>query len=243
MFDSLLAWESLSGRCRMNRGSPSSARGPGSANTSHQTRHDTRCGPYFKPQRLHADKAYDRADLRKWLSGRRIGGRIAGSCPATADSTPATSAILATTWHFSDLLPPSAAISASSTSPRRHVLTSDTGVALESMTPLRNVLVAWQWSRRFPPPTRTRQLPWSWKWGPTGSYVLTVVVPKLAIQRADPVTCSVHRQPYCLGRLHFSTRTRNPGGTARPEFQSPARNSVQPLTMAELSVPAHSSAR
>ncbi|MFE9500744.1 transposase [Streptomyces collinus] len=30
-----------------------------------------------QPQRLHADKAYDRADLRKWLRGKRIGVRIA----------------------------------------------------------------------------------------------------------------------------------------------------------------------
>ena len=34
-------------------------------------------GRHFKPQRLHADKAYDRADLRKWLRGKRIGVRIA----------------------------------------------------------------------------------------------------------------------------------------------------------------------
>ncbi|MFI8306640.1 transposase [Streptomyces sp. NPDC085927] len=32
---------------------------------------------YFKPQRLHADKAQARADLRKWLRGKRIGMRIA----------------------------------------------------------------------------------------------------------------------------------------------------------------------
>ncbi len=31
----------------------------------HQTRHDPHNGRYFKPQRLHADKAYDRADLRR----------------------------------------------------------------------------------------------------------------------------------------------------------------------------------
>ncbi|SOD88015.1 Transposase DDE domain-containing protein [Streptomyces sp. Ag109_G2-15] len=42
----------------------------------HQTRHDPRRGRYFKPQRLHADKAYDRPDLRKWLRGKR-------SCPAS----------------------------------------------------------------------------------------------------------------------------------------------------------------
>ncbi|MGY4984768.1 IS5 family transposase [Streptomyces nigrescens] len=43
----------------------------------HQTRHDPHRGRYLKPQRLHADKAYDRADLRKWLRGKRIGVRIA----------------------------------------------------------------------------------------------------------------------------------------------------------------------
>jgi hypothetical protein len=42
----------------------------------HQTRHDPDRGRHFKPQRLHADKAYDRADLRKWLRGKRIGVRI-----------------------------------------------------------------------------------------------------------------------------------------------------------------------
>ncbi|MFJ8637494.1 IS5 family transposase [Streptomyces sp. NPDC093568] len=44
---------------------------------SHQTRHDPHRGRYFKPQRLHADKAYNRADLRRWLRGKRIGVRIA----------------------------------------------------------------------------------------------------------------------------------------------------------------------
>lgn len=31
----------------------------------HQTNHDPHRGRYFKPQRLHADKAYDRPALRK----------------------------------------------------------------------------------------------------------------------------------------------------------------------------------
>ncbi|KIF00426.1 transposase, partial [Streptomyces sp. RSD-27] len=31
----------------------------------------------LKPQRLHADKAYDIPELRKWLRGKRIGVRIA----------------------------------------------------------------------------------------------------------------------------------------------------------------------
>ncbi|CAL9675381.1 hypothetical protein SUDANB105_07841 [Streptomyces sp. enrichment culture] len=43
----------------------------------HQTRHDPHRGRYFKLQRLHADKAYDRPELRKWLRGRHIGVRIA----------------------------------------------------------------------------------------------------------------------------------------------------------------------
>ncbi len=45
--------------------------------TGHQTRHDPHCGRYFKPRRLHADKAYDVPHLRKWLRGKRIGVRIA----------------------------------------------------------------------------------------------------------------------------------------------------------------------
>ncbi|MFE3654481.1 transposase [Streptomyces sp. NPDC059122] len=40
-------------------------------------RHDPHRGRYFKPQRLHADKAYGIPHLRKWLRGKRIGVRIA----------------------------------------------------------------------------------------------------------------------------------------------------------------------
>lgn len=43
----------------------------------HQTRHDPHRGRHFKPQRLHADKAYGIPHLRKWLRGKRIGVRIA----------------------------------------------------------------------------------------------------------------------------------------------------------------------
>ena len=43
----------------------------------HQSRHNPHRGHYFKPQRLHADTAYDRADLRRWLRWKRIGVRIA----------------------------------------------------------------------------------------------------------------------------------------------------------------------
>ncbi|WP_406511302.1 IS5 family transposase [Streptomyces sp. NBC_00161] len=43
----------------------------------HQTRHDPHRGRYFKPQHLHADKAYDIPHLRRWLRGKRIGVRIA----------------------------------------------------------------------------------------------------------------------------------------------------------------------
>ncbi|SCK47741.1 Transposase DDE domain-containing protein [Streptomyces sp. SceaMP-e96] len=42
----------------------------------HRTRHDPHRGRYFQHQRLHADKAYDRSDPRKWLRGKRIGVRI-----------------------------------------------------------------------------------------------------------------------------------------------------------------------
>ncbi|MDH6216646.1 transposase [Streptomyces pseudovenezuelae] len=42
------------------------------------TKRDTPpCGRYFKPQGLHADKAYDHADLRRWLGWKRIGVCIA----------------------------------------------------------------------------------------------------------------------------------------------------------------------
>ncbi len=51
----------------------------------HQTRHDPHRGRYFKPQRLHADKAYDRADLRRWLRGKRIGVRIARKASSPAN--------------------------------------------------------------------------------------------------------------------------------------------------------------
>ncbi len=39
----------------------------------HQTRHDPYRGRYFKPQRLHADKAYDISHLRRWLWGSTSG--------------------------------------------------------------------------------------------------------------------------------------------------------------------------
>ena len=42
-----------------------------------QTKHDPHRGRNFKPRRLHADKAYDIPELRKWLRGRRIDVRIA----------------------------------------------------------------------------------------------------------------------------------------------------------------------
>lgn len=42
-----------------------------------QTKHDPHRGRYFKPRRLHADKAYDIPHLRKWLWGKHIGVRIA----------------------------------------------------------------------------------------------------------------------------------------------------------------------
>ena len=42
-----------------------------------RTRHDPYRGWHYKPGKLHADKAYDIPDLRKWLRGKRIGVRIA----------------------------------------------------------------------------------------------------------------------------------------------------------------------
>ncbi|MFI2765521.1 IS5 family transposase [Streptomyces echinatus] len=48
-----------------------------SAGNTHDSEGHPHQGRYFKPQRLHADKAYDHADLRKWLRGKRIGVRIA----------------------------------------------------------------------------------------------------------------------------------------------------------------------
>ncbi len=45
--------------------------------TELQTRRDPRHGRCGKPGKLHADKAYDRDDLRRWLRGTRIAVRIA----------------------------------------------------------------------------------------------------------------------------------------------------------------------
>lgn len=42
-----------------------------------EARHEPEHGRHFKPQRLHADKAYDIPHLWKWLRGQRIGVRIA----------------------------------------------------------------------------------------------------------------------------------------------------------------------
>ncbi|WP_329460887.1 IS5 family transposase [Streptomyces sp. NBC_01431] len=42
-----------------------------------QSRHDPERGRHYKPRKLHADKAYDQPDLRKWVRGKRIGVRIA----------------------------------------------------------------------------------------------------------------------------------------------------------------------
>jgi transposase len=42
-----------------------------------QTQHDPYRGRYFKPWRLHAEKAYDVPHLRRWLWGKHIGVRIA----------------------------------------------------------------------------------------------------------------------------------------------------------------------
>jgi transposase len=42
-----------------------------------QSRHDPHNDWNYKPGKLHADKAYDIPDLRRWLRGKRIGVRIA----------------------------------------------------------------------------------------------------------------------------------------------------------------------
>ncbi len=67
----------------------------------HQTRHDPHRGRHFKPQRLHADKAYDIPHLRKWLRGKRIGVRIARKGLESSE----------TTWPFSAWPPLCAATS------------------------------------------------------------------------------------------------------------------------------------
>jgi len=40
-------------------------------------RRETGCGWPGKPGKLHADKAYDQPELRRWVRGKRIGVRIA----------------------------------------------------------------------------------------------------------------------------------------------------------------------
>jgi transposase len=42
-----------------------------------QTRHDPGRGRDYRFGKLHADKAYDNPDLRRWLRGKRIAVRIA----------------------------------------------------------------------------------------------------------------------------------------------------------------------
>lgn len=61
----------------VSTGNVHDSEGPKPMVAGHQTRHDPDRGRHVKPQRLHADQAYDRADLRRWLRGRRIGVRIA----------------------------------------------------------------------------------------------------------------------------------------------------------------------
>ncbi len=41
-----------------------------------RSRHDPERGRHCKPRKLHADKAYDTAELRRWLRGKRIAVRI-----------------------------------------------------------------------------------------------------------------------------------------------------------------------
>ncbi|MFI6474845.1 IS5 family transposase, partial [Streptomyces sp. NPDC050516] len=42
-----------------------------------RSRHDPARGRHYKPRKLHADKAYDQPNLRKWVRGKRIGVLIA----------------------------------------------------------------------------------------------------------------------------------------------------------------------
>ncbi|GAA0401150.1 hypothetical protein GCM10010357_22790 [Streptomyces luteireticuli] len=106
----------------------------------HQTRHDPHRGRHFKPQRLHADKAYDVPHLWKWLRGKRIGVRIARKGIESSERlgrrrwviertmswltgyrrlSPRYERPPATTWHSSASPPRSAATSDSSASPHR----------------------------------------------------------------------------------------------------------------------------
>ncbi|WP_405378942.1 MULTISPECIES: IS5 family transposase [Streptomyces] len=42
-----------------------------------QSRHDLERGRHYRPGKVHADKAYDQPDLRRWMRGRRIACRVA----------------------------------------------------------------------------------------------------------------------------------------------------------------------
>lgn len=50
-----------------------------------QSRHDPHNGWNFKLRKLHADKAYDTPELRKWLRGNHIGVRIARKGTASSE--------------------------------------------------------------------------------------------------------------------------------------------------------------
>ncbi|MFF4392840.1 IS5 family transposase [Streptomyces sp. NPDC001552] len=106
----------------------------------HQTRHDPHRGRHSKPQRLHADKAYDTPELGKWLRGKRIGVRIARKGIESSERLGRRRRVIertmswltgyrrlnhryerhpATTWYFSLSPQPSAATSDSSASRHR----------------------------------------------------------------------------------------------------------------------------
>lgn len=108
--------------------------------TGHQTTHDPHRGRYFKPQRLHADKAYDVPHLRRWLRGKRIGVRIARKGVESSERLGRRRWVIertmswltgyrrlnhryerhpATTWPFSASPQPCAATSDSPASPHR----------------------------------------------------------------------------------------------------------------------------
>ncbi len=73
----------LSDRCGLplvvavSRGNEHDSQGLKPVITALFARRETECGRPGKPGKLHADKAYDQPELRRWVRGKRIGVRIA----------------------------------------------------------------------------------------------------------------------------------------------------------------------
>ncbi len=61
----------------VSRGNTADADGLKPMLTALLSRHDPDRGRYWKPRKIHADKAYDTTELRNWLRRRRILARIA----------------------------------------------------------------------------------------------------------------------------------------------------------------------